>query len=232
MKLGIMQPYFLPYIGYWQLMNSVDKFVVYDDVDYIKQGWINRNRIIENKSVNYITLPIEKLGSNKLINNIKIFQPEKNKEKLLQRIKLSYKKAPYYNDVENLIEKIILNNEKNLSKYIINSLRLINNFLQLNTEIIVSSEINKDTHKKGQEKVIEICKKMKADHYINPIGGTELYDKKIFEKEGIKLNFIKTADIKYKQFNNEFIPNLSIIDVMMFNSKEEIKDMLEKYTLI
>jgi len=117
MKLGIMQPYFLPYIGYWQLMNSVDKFVVYDDVDYIKQGWINRNRIIENKSVNYITLPIEKLGSNKLINNIKIFQPEKNKEKLLQRIKLSYKKAPYYNDVENLIEKIILNNEKNLSKY-------------------------------------------------------------------------------------------------------------------
>jgi len=111
-------------------------------------------------------------------------------------------------------------------------LRLINNFLQLNTEIIVSSEINKDTHKKGQEKVIEICKKMKADHYINPIGGTELYDKKIFEKEGIKLNFIKTADIKYKQFNNEFIPNLSIIDVMMFNSKEEIKDMLEKYTLI
>ena len=117
MKLGIMQPYFLPYIGYWQLMNSVDKFVVYDDVDYIKQGWINRNRIIENKSVNYITLPIEKLGSNKLINNIKIFQPEKNKEKLLKRIKLSYKKAPYYNDVENLIEKIILNNEKNLSKY-------------------------------------------------------------------------------------------------------------------
>lgn len=232
MRLAIMQPYFFPYIGYWQLMNAVDKFVIYDDVNYIKGGWINRNKIIENKEENYLTLPLQKSSPYKLINEINIFEPQKNKEKIYHRICVAYKKAPHYKDVIYLLKEAILNSEVNLVQYLTNTIKIVNEYLEINTILIVSSTLEKDNSKKGQEKIIEICRQLKADHYINPIGGTNLYDKKEFEKYGIKLSFLKTEDIIYKQFDNEFIPNLSIIDVMMFNSKDEINKMLDKFTLI
>jgi len=232
MRLAIMQPYFFPYIGYWQLMNAVDKFVIYDDVNYIKRGWINRNKIIENKEENYLILPLHKSSQNKLINEINIFEPQKNKEKIYHRICVAYKKAPYYKDVIYLLKEAILNTEVNLVQYLTNIIKIVNEYLEINTILIVSSTLEKDNSKKGQEKIIEICSQLKADHYINPIGGTNLYDKKEFEKYGIKLSFLKTEDIIYKQFDNEFIPNLSIIDVMMFNSKDDINKMLDKFTLI
>lgn len=226
-----MQPYFFPYIGYWQLMNAVDKFVIYDDVNYIKQGWINRNIIIENKKANYLTLPLVKPSPNKLINEITIFEPQKSKEKLFKRIYTAYYKAPFYGNIINLLENIILYKEVNLSKYLINSIKLINEYLEIKTTLILSSELEKDNIKKGQDKIIEICKKLNANHYINPIGGTKLYNKEEFARYNIKLNFLKTDDIKYQQFGDEFIPNLSIIDVMMFNSREKIQELLEQYTL-
>ncbi len=232
MRVAIMQPYFFPYIGYWQLIDAVDKFVIYDDVNYIKRGWINRNKIIENKEAHYLTLPLQKSSQNKLINEIDISDPQKNKEKIYHRIDVAYKKAPFYDDVIKLLKTSILNTEVNLARYLINTIKLVNEYLGINTILIVSSFIKKDNSKKGQEKILEICKQLKADHYINPIGGTKLYDKEEFKKHGIKLSFLKTDDIIYKQFDNEFIPNLSIIDVMMFNSREEIKKMLEKFTLI
>lgn len=232
MKLAIMQSYFFPYIGYWQLMNAVDKFVIYDDVNYIKRGWINRNIIIENKKANYLTLPLIKPSQNKLINEITIFEPQKSKEKLFKRIYTAYHKAPFYENIIDLLENIILNEETNLSKYLINSIKLINKYLEIKTTLILSSELEKDNIKKGRDKIIEICKKLNADYYINPIGGTKLYNKEEFARHNIKLSFLKTDDIKYQQFDNEFIPNLSIIDVMMFNSREKIQEMLEQYTLI
>ena len=232
MKLGIMQPYFLPYIGYWQLMNSVDEFIIYDDVNYIKRGWINRNKILLENKEHLITIPLKKASQNKLINEIEILQNEKEFKKIYKTFKHAYNKAPYFNEINPIIKEILFNDNNNLASYLYYSIKLIKDYLNINTKIYRASKIEYDKSKKGQFKILEIVKIKKADHYINPIGGIELYDKKIFEKEGIKLNFIKTADIKYKQFNNEFIPNLSIIDVMMFNSKEEIKDMLEKYTLI
>ena len=131
-----------------------------------------------------------------------------------------------------IIERIIDNEEKNLFLYLYNSILLVKEYLNINTELIISSSINMNHTLKSQDRVLEICKQLKADHYINPIGGTKLYDKEEFKKHGIKLSFLKTDDIIYKQFDNEFIPNLSIIDVMMFNSRETINEFLNKYSLI
>jgi hypothetical protein len=233
MKLAIMQPYFLPYIGYWQLINAVDKFVIYDNIQYTKSGWIRRNRILLNGKDFMISLPVKKdsdfldIKDRYLSDN---FLNEKNKIK--NQITAAYRKAPYFKLVMPIIERILDNEEKNLFLYLYNSILLVKEYLNINTELIISSSINMNHTLKSQDRVLEICKQLKADHYINPIGGTKLYDKEEFKKHGIKLSFLKTDDIIYKQFDNEFIPNLSIIDVMMFNSREEIKNMLEKFTLI
>lgn len=232
MKLGIMQPYFLPYIGYWQLLNTVDKYIIYDDVQYIKGGWINRNRILVNNVEKLITLKLEGASPNKLINEIEVSKDNIYKKKLLKTIEENYKKAPFFKDVYLMIEKIIMNNEKNLAKFIEFSLKEISSYLEIKTEILLSSSLEKNNLLKGKDKVIEICKIMKANEYYNSIGGQELYSFDEFKENGIELKFLKTGNIEYKQFKNEFVPNLSILDIMMFNSKEEIQKILGNYDLI
>jgi hypothetical protein len=230
MKLGIMQPYFLPYIGYWQLIKAVDKYVIYDDVQYIKGGWINRNRLLLNGNEFMFILILLGSSQNKLIKEIVVSE---NHYKLLKTIEWAYKKAPFYFLVFPLIENIINYENKNLAKYIGNSLIKIATYLNLETEFIYSSEIKeKNSSFKGQKKIINICSVLNATEYINAIGGMELYDKTEFEIHNIKLSFLKPHPLEYKQFKNEFVPNLSILDIMMFNSAEEINEMLNKYELI
>ncbi len=231
MKLGIMQPYFFPYIGYWQLINAVDKYVVYDDVNYIKGGWINRNNILLNNSKHLITLPLEEASSFKLINEISITKNEVLKNKLIKTIKSAYLKAPYFETIMPILESLILDNS-NIAMLNYNIILVIKNYLNLDTEILLSSQIKKDNNLKAQDKVIHIAHLLRANEYINAIGGQELYSKEDFKQENIKLSFLKTNEIKYKQFKNEFVPNLSIIDVLMFNSPEKIKEMLNNYELI
>ena len=232
MKVGIMQPYFFPYIGYWQLMNAVDIFVVYDDVNYIKKGWINRNRILINNESAYFNVPILGSSQNKLINNISVNYDMILMKKLLNKIRYSYSKAPYFKDIYSLIENIIYKDSKNIADYLIHSFKIISDYLDIDTKLILSSDIEKDNNLKGQDKIIQMCKIIKADEYYNLIGGISLYNKNIFRNNNIKLSFIKTNDIEYRQFSDKFEPNLSIIDVMMFNSKENVKKMLEQYTII
>lgn len=231
MKLGIMQPYFFPYIGYWQLMNAVDKYVVYDDVNYIKGGWANRNNILVDGKPHRINLLLKKASPNKLFNETEILH-DFDEKKLLKTISIAYAKAPYYNEVFPLITQILNNTEICLSKYLIDSFKIINQYIGITTDLIVSSELKKDCSLKGEDKVIHICKLLNADEYYNAIGGTELYNRERFAENNIELHFLKTNDIIYPQFKNEFVPNLSIIDVMMFNSKEQIKNMLEEFTLV
>lgn len=232
MKVGIMQPYFFPYMGYWQLLNVVDKYVIYDDVNYINRGWINRNRILLNSKDKMITLSLKEVSQNKLIKEIELLNNEKEREKLLKTISQSYKKAPFYDEVYPLIEEILNFKEINLEKFLENSIKKIIEYLEIDTTILISSEIEKDNMLKGKNKILDICKNLGASEYYNAIGGQELYSYEEFNKEGIKLKFLKSGNIEYKQFKNEFIPNLSIIDVMMFNSKEKIKEFLNNYTLI
>lgn len=228
-KLGIMQPYFLPYIGYFQLIKAVDKYVIYDDVNFIKGGWINRNRILLNGTAFMINVPMQSASPYKKINEISI---GKNKEKILLTIEQAYRKAPYFTNVSPLITNIVNYDSENLATYISNSIIKISEFLKLDTTFVLSSEIKKNNDLKAQEKVLSICKVMDASVYYNAIGGQELYDKVQFAENNIELKFIKPKPFEYIQFRNEFIPWLSILDVLMFNSIEKIGIMLDNYDLV
>lgn len=229
MKVAIMQPYFLPYIGYYQLINAVDVFVYYDDVNFIKQSWINRNRILLNGSEYLFTLELQGASSFKKILAIEV---GKNRHKLFKTICQAYKKAPNYKILEPLLISIFTSTEQNLSKFIIQTQQYIVSYLGIKTVCLLSSELKKDNTLKGQDKIIDICKNLGATTYINSIGGQALYSKEDFNEAGITLKFLKTNPISYQQFKPLFIPQLSIIDILMFNSVAEVKFLLNKYQLV
>ena len=232
MKLAIMQPYYFPYIGYWQLIRVVDKYVIYDDVNYIKGGWVNRNRILVNGLVQYFSMTLDGASPNKLLNEVKINEDHRWIEKAVKTVDMAYHKAPYYKESFEII-KTALNNEKTvLSEYLGDIIRIMCDFLDIHTEIVISSDIAKNKDLSGQDKVIDICHSTEADTYVNAIGGLSLYSRDAFGNEGIQLKFLKTNTIKYAQFNDSFEPNLSIIDVLMFNGREGTKKLLEEYELI
>lgn len=232
MKIGIMQPYIFPYIGYFQLINAVDKFVIYDDVNFINKGWINRNRILNNGKESLFTIPLKEASQNKLINEIEVNWDDSWKSKFFKTLEQCYKKAPFYQAILPIIEQTLSLDDEVISKITESNLRLICEYLDINTEIVSSSVIYQNTGLKAQERILDICLQEKSTQYINPIGGLELYDKGYFEAKNIKLNFIKSSAVEYPQFKNEFVPWLSMIDVLMFNSKEKIKDFLNNYELV
>ena len=228
-----MQPYFMPYIGYFQLISSVDEFIIYDNIQYTKKGWINRNRISVNGKDQFITIPIKK-DSDYLDVSERMISDNwgKEKYKILNIIKSFYGKAPNFKEAYGVIGDCLNIEEENLFNFIYETILIINNFLDIKTKIIISSDIDIDHNLRSKNKVIEICKNRNAEIYVNSIGGISLYDKEEFKDNGIILNFIKSNPIKYQQSNSEFIPWLSIVDVMMFNSKEKIKEYLKEYTLV
>ena len=233
MKLAIMQPYFFPYIGYFQLINSVDEFVIYDNIQYSRYSWINRNRILINSKDDYITIPLKK-DSDYLNVNQRVLADtwQIDRKKMLNRIFESYRKASQFEQVYSLIENCVKIEELNLFNFIFNSLKETLSYLSINTKITVSSRIAINHGLKSEAKVIAICKAKKASCYINPIGGIELYNKETFKLNGINLQFQKSNLIKYSQYENEFVPWLSIIDVLMFNTKDDVKLFLNDYKFV
>lgn len=227
-----MQPYFFPYIGYFQLINAVDEFVIYDNIEFTKKGWINRNRILVNGKDVFVSLPLKKDSDFLNVNERFLADTwDVERKKMLNRIKESYRKAPYFKETFHLLEKCIMHEDRNLFNFILFSVQTLIQYLNISTNLIVSSSIQIENNLKSDDKVIAICKQRGADVYINPIGGIELYDKDRFMKNNLELQFQKAKNITYNQFNNEFIPWLSIIDVMMFNNKEEIITNLDAYNL-
>jgi hypothetical protein len=233
MKVAIMQPYFLPYIGYFQLVNAVDTFVIYDNIEFTKKGWIHRNRLLVNGSDDYLTLPLKK-DSDFLPVNQRVLATTfaSDKIKMLRKIKELYIKAPQFKVIYPMFETIVNSNESNLFHFIFNALQVINDYLEIKTKIIISSSVPVNHELKSQEKVLAICKALEADSYLNAIGGLDLYSKEMFETNEIKLNFIKSNSIVYQQFDNEFVPWLSILDVLFFNTKEKAQEYLQHYTII
>ena len=232
MKVAIMQPYFFPYIGYFQLINAVDNFVFYDDVNFINRGWINRNRILVNEQPAYFTIPLLKASQNKSICETEIIQ-NKDYLKILRTIEMTYKKAPYFHAVFTLVNEVFNKEYKTLAEITIKSVKSCCEYLDIKTQFYVASEDFATT--KGlerAERLQTICKQLHANQYINALGGQELYSKEDFTKEKIQLQFIQSKAITYKQFGNHFVPWLSIIDVLMFNSKEEVKELLNQFELI
>ena len=233
MKLGIMQPYFFPYIGYWQLMHAVDSYVIYDDVNYIKGGWVNRNRILVNGEAKYFNLQLSGASPNKKINEIYVTGNISVNNKNLRILEADYKKAPHFSEIFPVLEEIIQGNgSEPVSLYLKRSFEIVNNYLEQPKKLLLSSELKKDCTLTGEEKVLAICEELNATEYYNAMGGMELYSTENFKEKGIDLRFLKSNRIEYKQFSEGFFPNLSIIDVLMFNSKSDIRDFLGEYTLI
>lgn len=230
MKLGIMQPYFFPYIGYFQLIKTVDKFIFYDDVNYIKNGWINRNRILINGKAHYITVHQKGASPNKLINEIEIAN---NRNKLIKTIPTAYSKAPYFKSVWPFVKKVLEFETDKIGELAAYSVTETCKYLGINTKFEFSSKDYGETaNLKSGNRIIAICKSNNASEYFNPIGGVDLYEKKKFMIEGINISFINTTSTVYNQFKNTFIDNLSIIDVIMFNSDERVQAMLDCFELI
>jgi hypothetical protein len=233
MTLAIMQPYFLPYIGYVQLLNAVDTFVLYDDVAFINRGWINRNRLLVNGKDFMFTVPLQDASQNKRICDIALGTDPKWRGKLLQTVQQSYRKAPFYETVGPLTEKIINFPTDNIADYVLNSLVLIRDHLGITTEIVPSSTIYNNEQLKAQDRILDICRQTGATRYINPIGGQVLYNKDTCAQAGVELFFIQSKRVEYPQFGrSEFVPWLSILDVLMFNSPEAIRPMLNEYELV
>ncbi len=232
MTLAIMQPYFLPYIGYMQLMSAVDTFVLYDDVAFINRGWINRNRLLINGQEHLFTVPLRDASQNKRINEVHLADDPKWRSKLLKTIEQGYRKAPYYQAVMPITEKIVNFATDSIADLVHVSLLELNQYIGLSTRLIQSSSIYNNVELKAQERILDICRQENATGYINPIGGIELYDKPTFALAGVNLNFIKAKPVEYPQFKGDFIPWLSIVDVLMFNDIATVQAFLGEYELV
>jgi len=224
-----MQPYLFPYIGYWQLINAVDIFVILDDVNYINKGFINRNFLLINNQKFKFTLELKSASQNKIIKDIIIGN---NSEKILKTILFAYRKSPYFENAYDLVRESLEGiNGSNLSDVLFNSISKVNSYLRIKTKIFRSRDLDINKNLKGQDKIIQICKSLNSSHYINNISGSRLYDPFTFSKNEIGLNFLKAKVIEYKQFNNDFVPYLSIIDLLMFNNLEKTRKMLLNYEI-
>ena len=237
MKLGIMQPYFFPYLGYWQLMNAVDEYLIIDDVNYINNGFINRNKILVNGEPFNFGIPVRKASQNRLICEHETGLDEATAEKLLTTLRSSYAKAPYFKEtfehVREVLEYGLTDDGRNLADFLDNANRLTAKMLGITTPIYrTSKDLHYDRSNKREYLVAAICKERNATEYYNAIGGECLYCQKFFRERGVSLKFVKMdQNLTYRQFKDEFVPNLSIIDVMMFNSKEQIQQLLSMYSL-
>lgn len=229
LKISIMQPYLFPYLGYFQLINYSDAFVIFDDVNYIKKGFINRNNYLIGGSKKLVTVPVLKASQNKKINEL-FFSNEV--EGFLKNISFNYKGCKYYDDIYPLVEKALSVNDKSITNVCRLSIELILNYLGIDKKIILSSSIDYDRDGDAVSKVLSICDALNSSDYINPVGGIGLYDKDVFAKENIRLSFLKTKFKSYEQGLIEFVPALSIVDILMRCDKDWVLNSLNDFELV
>jgi hypothetical protein len=231
-SIAIMQPYFFPYIGYWQLLNAVDRFVIYDDVNYIKGGWINRNRLLINGEPAYITAPLRQPSPYKRICDTALQPSSAWRDKLIKMVEITYRKAPCFAETFPIIEKLIRHEADNLADYLAYQLQTLAAFMEIKTEFVITSRCYENECLSGQARILDICKREKARIYINPQGGQGLYEAEVFRNTGIDLRFIVMRPLPYKQRSGKFVPYLSIIDALMGVGFTGIKYHLNSYDLI
>jgi len=236
MKLAIMQPYFLPYLGYFSLIKHTDEFILLDTVQFIRHGWIERNRILKpSDGWQYIMVPLKKYSRETIIKDIEINNDQQWKEKILAQLQHYKKQAPYFSNVIDILNEIFSKEYATIVDLNLASLKTVCNYLGINTPIQVFSLMNIDIEPANapDEWALNICKALgNVDEYWNPPGGQSFFDRKKYENAGINLKFHSAILTDYDQKRNVFEPGLSILDVMMFNSIEEINKMLDNYELL
>jgi len=234
MTVAIMQPYIFPYLGYYQLVNAVDIFVFFDDVNYINKGWINRNNILQQDKPLKFTVPLAKASQNRLINEIEISEYSKWRKDFLKSVEISYKKAPQFAFIFNWLNEFFTREYVLISDLAADSVKAVAKLLELPVMFKNSGSLNykNDVTQNGEQKILKLCKILRAQKYMNPKNGIDLYNSDAFNAENIQLKFINMHEINYPQFlKNVFVPNLSIVDVLMFNSIDDIKNLLTEYSL-
>lgn len=230
MKVAMNQPYFIPYIGYWQLIESVDTFAIADNYNYIKGGWVNRNRILEGNNIRYFNITVDHASQNRFIcdHRIKLFDTAIK----IRQLDSFYSKAPYRKEGIELMEQIFDFDGDNLADFLYRSIQLVCDYLKIETKIVRTSDYEQDSSLRFADRIYNYCRQMGADTYHNPIGGTHLYHFDEFEAQGLKLAFVETIPVPYPQSSEKFEFGLSIIDIIMQNSVEDIQKMLKSYRLI
>jgi hypothetical protein len=231
-----MQPYFFPYIGQFQLIQAVDRFILCDDVQYIRHGWINRNRILKpcnGDAYQYIIVPVAKHCCNTPIRDIKVSEAHNWKETIFRQLEY-YRKAPYFATIKKLLCHCLSTEETNIARLNGNCLKAVCDYIGIPFTIELSSGLNLDYSNviNTEDWAITICEQLDAHIYYNPPGGMDLYKKEDFRKKNIELHFVKPHLNEYDQNRTDFIPGLSIIDVMMFNNPAQIRCMLNEYQLV
>lgn len=234
MKLAIMQPYFFPYIGYWQLIHAADCFVLFDDVQYIRHGWINRNRILKpGGGWQYIVVPLKKHNGREVIKNVLVHPDNKWKDLILAQLHHYKKKARYFTETYQLVRGALFGaHEQGIAALNMSIVKALCSVLEMKKDILTSSAQQYDYANVGDagEWALRIAEQMGAKEYINPVGGKDLFSKEKYSASGITLSFLQSKEVIYSQLG-DFIPALSIIDVLMFNGVEGTKGLLDQYTV-
>jgi hypothetical protein len=243
LKIAIMQPYFFPYLGYFQLIQAVDHFIFYDDVQFIKQGWIHRNRILLQGQPHFLTIPLKHFHFEAPIRSVEIAQSNGTpwQTKMIKMLQQAYSKAPFFHDVFPWVSELILSDPSSISELSKNSILETCRYLNIKKKrFSTSSQDFMATLLHGEARVIDLCQQAKGTTYINLSGGVDLYNPESFDKANLTLQFIRMNPLEYPQTLGQnrsntpstsppFVPNLSMIDVMMFNPPEAILTQLENY---
>ena len=235
MKLGIMQPYFFPYLGYFSLIKNTDKWVVFDTPQYINKGWVNRNRVLSpsKEGFSYITVPVVKHSRDIRIKDVLIDHSRDWKAKIMGQMDYYRKHAPHYMETKEILDELFRRDIDGISELNIAALDMVCGYLGIAFDYSVFSGNTMGIDSVGgpDEWSLEISKKMGASIYVNPPGGRSFFNKEKFDKAGIGLRFLTQRLSIYNTYPYNFVPGLSIIDVMMFNSPTDINNMLEDYEL-
>ena len=228
MMLAVMQPYLFPYLGYYQLAYHVNKFIFYDDVNFIKGGYINRNNILANGRRQLFTIPVEKSSSNRKINELHF---SNNRKKVVKTIEQSYRRAPYFEAVIPIVCEILNSSETHVPKLCSDSVGSVFKYLGLEFNSSFSSDLHYNRDASAKDKLYSICKILKADKYCNMKNGQSQYSKDEFAEKGIELSFLEMENFSYYQGKNDFVSHLSIIDILMWNDKSAVKALMKKYII-
>ena len=220
----------MPYLGYWQLINAVDIFALADAYNFRKGGWIHRNRILEQGSIHYYNIPISHMSQNKQICDLEL-KPFDIDEKL-KPLRCSYRKAANFDTGMDVMRDVLTCDSVNLSDFLLHSIEVMCAYLGIDTRIVRTSDYTQDPSLRMEQRIFDYCRQLGAKTYYNPIGGMELYTFDIFRKNGFKLGFVEHVPVPYSQGSREFVPCLSIIDVIMSTSREEAQGMLTSCNII
>jgi len=227
-----MQPYFFPYVGYFQLISAVDVFIIYDNVQYTKKGWINRNRLLRSGEAAVFSLPLKSASDFLDIRDRELseaFDPVR----LSRQFDGAYRRAPHFAETMGLVDRVLFCPERNLFTFVEWSIRATCDYLGITTTIVRSSAVAADPNLRREQRVLALCRAVDAKTYINPPGGVDLYEPADFAARGVELRFLRPRPFTYRQFNDAFVPWLSIVDVLMFNRLSDVRDrILSGYDLI